>query len=129
MGQITAAKGCPGLSKLRYSMLTHQPDLVFKVTMIAHNTCPIAIRVVLNTYHMTTLKKNNKVRTVGSCDTLGKLASKCVGIEYKDIISAWFNGSPETAVGEKSGVALHAQKMMAFLQGEQVKLELQRHCL
>jgi len=41
--------------------------------------CPAAIRVVLNTYHMTTLKKNNKVRTVGSCDTLGKLASKwCV---------------------------------------------------
>ena len=75
---------------------------------------------------MTTLKKNNKVRTVtvGSCDTLSKLASNCVGIECKDIIiSAWFNGSPETAVGAKSGVALHAQKMMAFLQGEQVKLD------
>ena len=53
---------------------------------------------------------------------MGKLASKCVGIECKDIISAWFSGSPETAVGAKSGVALHAQKIMAFLQGEQVKL-------
>ena len=91
--------------------------------VVVHNTCPIAIRVVLNTYHMTTLKKNNKVRTVGSCDTSGKLASKCVGIEGKDIISAWFHGSPETAVGAKSEVALHAQKMMAFLQGGQVKLD------
>jgi len=37
---------------------------------------------------MTTLKKNNMVRTVGSCDILGKLASKCVWIECKDIVSA-----------------------------------------
>ena len=80
--------------------------------MVVHNTCPIAIRVVLNTYHMTTLKKNNKVRTVGSCDTSGKLASKCVGIEGKDIISAWFHGSPETACVDRrvswSSLALRA---------------------
>ena len=30
---------------------------------------------------------------------------------------------PETAVGKKPGVALHAQKRMAFLQGVQVKLD------
>ena len=62
MGQITTAKGCTGLSKqFWYSMLTHQPDLVLKlVTMIAHNTCPAATRVVLNTYHMTTLKKEQQ---------------------------------------------------------------------
>ena len=67
--------------------------------------CARVVVLFSTTYHMTTLKKNDKVRTVGSCDTLGKLASKCVGIECKDIISAWFNGSPETAVGAKSGVA------------------------
>jgi hypothetical protein len=105
-------RGCTGIPTRYWALLARASNADRAITRLVQDACsntvPACIRPILASVHYSCLRSQtnpDKVRAVGSNDSLLKVAQRYCLMHEDARIKAWANSTPEYAVGRPNGVA------------------------